>query len=170
MTYTEIYLQCHSQQSYRHQKIRSDLEAVTPKRYCENELVNLLCSSFAGKAEQCGAVLEVRTTLPQKLSISDTELCAILSNGLENALGAVAQLPKEQRKISLYCGVRQNKLLIEITNPYAGEVVLQDGIPRAQRDGHGYGCRSIRTIAEKHQGICAFDAENGVFTLRVVLT
>ena len=28
-------------------KVRSDIERITPKRYCDNELVNLLCSSFA---------------------------------------------------------------------------------------------------------------------------
>ena len=150
-------------------RIRSDLEAVTPMRFCENELVNLLCASFSGKAAQCGAVLKVQVSLPKTLSLSDTELCSILSNGLENALHAVSQLPQEQRKISLYCSIRQKKLLIEVTNPYAGTVVMEDGIPKSMQSGHGYGCRSIQTIAQRHQGICAFDAENGVFTLRIVL-
>ena len=150
-------------------RIRSDLEAVTPMRFCENELVNLLCASFSGKAAQCGAVLKVQVSLPKTLSLSDTELCSILSNGLENALHAVSQLPQEQRKISLYCSIRQKKLLIEVTNPYAGTVVMQDGVPKSMQFGHGYGCRSIQTIAQRHQGICAFDAENGVFTLRIVL-
>lgn len=150
-------------------RIRSDLEAVTPMRFCENELVNLLCASFSGKAAQCGAVLKVQVSLPKTLSLSDTELCSILSNGLENALHAVSQLPQEQRIISLYCSIRQKKLLIEVTNPYAGTVVMQDGVPKSMQFGHGYGCRSIQTIAQRHQGICAFDAENGVFTLRIVL-
>ena len=38
-------------------KVRSDIERITPKRYCDNELVNLLCSSFAGKAQRMGVRL-----------------------------------------------------------------------------------------------------------------
>ena len=40
-------------------ELRSDVEAITPKRFCENELVNLLCSSFPEKAERVGARLTV---------------------------------------------------------------------------------------------------------------
>jgi len=40
-------------------KVQSDIETITPRRYCENELVNLLCSSFAEKAQHAGARLDV---------------------------------------------------------------------------------------------------------------
>lgn len=33
------------------QKVQSDVEAITSRRFCENETVNLLCSSFVQKAE-----------------------------------------------------------------------------------------------------------------------
>ena len=36
-------------------KVQSDIETITPRRYCENELVSLLCSSFAEKAQHAGA-------------------------------------------------------------------------------------------------------------------
>ena len=47
-------------------KVRSDIERITPKRYCDNELVNLLCSSFAGKAQRMGVRLEVDAKLPAR--------------------------------------------------------------------------------------------------------
>ena len=87
-------------------KVRSDIERITPKRYCDNELVNLLCSSFAGKAQRMGVRLEVDAKLPRELSVSDTELCAVLSNALENALRAVSDQPEADRWVTLYCGVR----------------------------------------------------------------
>ena len=145
------------------------MDAVTPRRFCENELVNLLCSSFSEKAERMGTRLTVEAKLPKELSVSDTELCSILSNGLENALNAVAALEEALRWVKLYCGVRLNKLLIEIKNPYAGRIAMRDGLPVSHRDGHGYGCRSIRSIAVQNEGLCTFDAEQGVFTLRVML-
>ena len=135
-------------------KVRSDIERITPKRYCDNELVNLLCSAFAGKAQRMGVRLEVDAKLPRELSVSDTELCAVLSNALENALRAVSDQPEaDHRWVTLYCGVRLGKLLVEIQNPCAEGLVMRDGLPVSERSGHGYGCRSIQTIAERRGGL-----------------
>lgn len=110
-------------------EVQADIEAITPRRFCENQLVNLLCSSYTDKAQRQGAVLTVEARLPDALTISDTELCSLLSNGLENALRAVKELPPERRTVSLYCGVQRNKLLIEITNPCGEAVTMKDGLP-----------------------------------------
>lgn len=150
-------------------QVRSDLEAITPERFCENELVNLLCSSFSAKARRMGIPLTLEAVLPASVSISDTELCALLSNGLENALNAVGELKENRRWVEFFCGVRAGKLLIEIKNPYSGQIVFQNGLPTSDRPGHGHGCRSIQTIAQTHRGLYEFKAENGVFTLRVAL-
>ena len=149
--------------------VQADIEAITPRRFCENHLVNLLCSSFTDKAQRQGAVLTVDASLPNDVAISDTELCSLLSNGLENALHAVADLPADRKQISLYCGVRQNKLLIEIRNPCAGPVAMRDGLPVSDREGHGYGCRSIQAIAQRNGGLCVFSAQQGQFLLQIML-
>lgn len=151
------------------QKVRSDVDAISPKRFCENELVNLLCASFSGKAERMGIGLKVDARLPQTLPLSDTELCSLLSNGLENALHTAAAAEDAPQWVTLFCGIHWNKLLIEIKNPYTGEIAMRDGLPASGQEGHGYGCRSICTITEQHGGLCSFAPENGVFTLRVML-
>ena len=150
-------------------QVQTDVEAITPKRFCENELVNLLCSAFSAKAERMGVRLTLEAVLPGSLAFSDTELCALLSNGLENALNAAGKLEEDRRWVEFYCGVRLEKLLIEIKNPYTGQILFRDGLPEPIRPNHGYGCPSIRAIARLHRGLCEFKAENGIFTLRVAL-
>lgn len=150
-------------------KVRSDVEEITPKHFCGNETINLICSAFFEQAEQNGIHLKIEAKLPKELPVSDTEICSILSNGLENALHAASLLEDSGRRVSLYCGVQFNKLLIEIKNNYIGEIIMQDGLPVSAQEGHGYGCKSIRTIAERHRGLCTFEAENGNFILRVIL-
>ena len=71
--------------------------------------------------------------------------------------------------MEFYCGVRLNKLLIEIKNPYAGKIPFRNGLPVSVRDGHGYGCHSMQAIAGRNQGLCAFETEEGIFTLRIVI-
>lgn len=54
-------------------RVQSEVEALSVRSYCENELVNLLCSSFAEKAHQHGIRLTAELRLPAALSIPDTE-------------------------------------------------------------------------------------------------
>lgn len=152
------------------QKVQSDVEAITSRRFCENETVNLLCSSFVQKAEKSGVTLNVDARVPAHLPISDTELCSLLSNALENALRAASTLrPEFRRTVDLYCGIRLNKLLIEVRNPYDTPPVMRDGVPVSDAVGHGFGCRSIQAIAQQRGGLCQFLAERGTFLLRVML-
>lgn len=150
-------------------KVQADIESITPHRYCENELVNLLCSSFSHKANCADIRLQMDVSAPKHLPLSDTELCAILSNALENALRAAKDTVPSRRQVELYCGIRHNKFLIEIRNPYEGKILMQDDLPVSAYDGHGYGCHSIRAVAEKHHGLCSFEAKNGIFIVRVAI-
>lgn len=129
----------------------------------------LFLPAFHLQSQRQGAVLTVDASLPNDVAISDTELCSLLSNGLENALHAVADLPADRKQISLYCGVRQNKLLIEMRNPCAGPIAMRDGLPVSDREGHGYGCRSIQAIAQRNGGLCVFSARQGQFLLQIML-
>lgn len=149
--------------------VQEDIEAITPKRFCENELVNLLCSSFSAKAERMDVRLSIEADLPGELAVSDTELCALLSNGMENALNAAAALDRNRRWTEVFCGMRANKLLIEIRNPCAGQIQYRGGLPASTQPGHGNGCRSIHTITRACRGLCEFRQEDGIFILRVAL-
>lgn len=147
---------------------QDDIDRITPVRYCENNAVNLILSSFAAKAKEMGVTLSAEISIPEELPFSETELCALLSNGLENALIAAAGT-KGNRMVRLNCQPHKGRLLIFISNPYAGRVLMREGIPESLRAGHGYGVKSIKMIAEKYGGYCAFKAEDDVFTLKVML-
>ena len=147
-----------------------DLDSFTPVSYCENEMVNLLLSYFERIAKQKHIELEVKVGLPQVLSISDTELCSVLSNGLENAIAAAGAVSEtEKRKISVQITIYKQKFLLAIENPYEGMVFFKEGIPQTKESGHGYGSRSIATIAENHGGQALFSADEGIFTLKVMI-
>lgn len=147
--------------------VMADLDAVTPKKFCENETVNLLCSSYDSKAQRMGIRLEIKASLPQNIPLTDSELCSVISNGLENALRAVSQPKVSDKWVEFYCEVKQNKLFIQIKNPYAGQVVIRDELPVSDREGHGYGCYSIQTITQRNGGLCSFEAKDGLFSLRL---
>ena len=136
---------------------------------CANAAVDALAGYYDHAAGQQGVPVEWKLALPRQLPMPEADLCTILGNLLENALHAVADLPAERKQISLYCGVRQNKLLIEIRNPCAGPIAMRDGLPISDREGHGYGCRSIQAIAQRNGGLCVFSARQGQFLLQIML-
>ncbi len=149
---------------------QADIDRIVPVQYCKHNAVNLILSSFAAKAAQQGVTLSAKANIPAALVLSDTELCALLSNGLENAISAAAQIAgDEQPVVRVNCQSHKDKLLIYISNPYQGTVAMRDGLPESSRPGHGFGVKSIKLIVEKYAGYCAFEAEDGMFTLKVVL-
>ena len=147
----------------------ADLDAVTPKQFCENETVNLLCSSYYSKAQGLGVSLTIKTLLPKVLPLSDTELCSVVANGLENALLAASQPEVADKWVDFSCEIKQNIFRLQIQNTYTGQVVIRNGLPVSERYGHGYGCRSIENIVQSNGGLCSFEADNGLFTLCIVI-
>lgn len=134
-------------------------------RYCENETVNLILSSYAAKARSAGISLSCDTDVAADLGVSSADLCVILANGLENAFHACLAVTGE-RTISVITRRNKSKTFLQIQNPFAGVIPFENGLPVTSENGHGYGTKSILMTVEKLGGLCDFMAEDGVFTLR----
>lgn len=65
--------------------------------------------------------------------------------------------------------MNDDKLLISIKNTFAQKPELTDGIPRANKSGHGFGTQSIRYVTEKLNGNYQFSIKDDMFILRVIL-
>ncbi len=146
------------------QTAQSDMDAITPIRFCENETVNLILSAFATKAKQSKILLTIDAKLPDSLSFSDTELCSLLSNALENAIYAcenVADSNKRIIRLRLYS--KNTKLCIDIRNSYQSEPIFHHGLPVSKEPGHGFGTKSMAHIVEKHGGVFQFSVREGWF-------
>jgi two-component system sensor histidine kinase AgrC len=143
---------------------QSDMDSITPVRYCQNETVNLILSSFATKAKQSGVLLEIDSKLPDSLPFSDTELCSLLSNAMDNAIQASEYIPdSDKRIIQLRVFSKNNKFCIDIRNKYQLEPIFHNGMPISKEQGHGFGTKSMAYIVEKHGGIYQFSVEDGWF-------
>lgn len=149
---------------------QSDMDAITPIRFCENETVNLILSAFAARAEQAEILLAIDAKLPDTLPFSDTELCSLLSNALENAIHACENIvDRDKRIIRLRIYAKNNKLCIDIRNRYQTAPVFSQGFPVSSEQGHGFGVKSMVHIVEKHGGICRFAVEDEWFLFQATV-
>lgn len=153
------------------QSICTEIEASKVTNYCENETANLIFSSYASRAENCGVPFRVEANIPQLISVAETDLCVLLSNALENALRACRRLKAEDRAAFIEVEAREKNgwIFLQFVNPCPKGVQFEDGLPVNRAEGHGVGVRSICAIVEKYKGLSDFSVQEGRFILRVSL-
>lgn len=151
--------------------ICEEIEAQKIKRYCENEAANLILSAFAGRAEKAGIDMNVQGILPAFIKVSDSDLCVLLSNALENALHACRPIVAAGTvcTIDVQFFEREGRLFLQIKNPCREGIRFEKGIPVSDRPDHGIGVQSICAIVQRYGGIYAFLVQDGQFILRLSL-
>ena len=153
------------------QEVYSEIESNRIIVFCENEVANLIFSAFAGRAKDYGIPITIRADIPRTISVSESDLCVLLSNALENALKACQK--RNERGLSgtieVTVNPKKEKLFLQFTNSCDEKIVFEDGIPVTDSPGHGLGVRSICAIVDKYGGICSFSVKDDKFILRVLL-
>lgn len=103
--------------------------------------------------------------------LEELELYSLIGNTLNNAIDAVSKLPQGERFILLAIKAEGDMLTIHAENPYAGELVMENDLPKSQRDQryHGFGMRSMERIVEKYDGAITATPKDGMFYLDMIL-
>ena len=149
--------------SYIHE-ICTNLEHSSVIRYCVNESVNLIVSSYANQPAVNHIPMQISITATEFSRFQITDLCSLFANALENALHACQQMnPQSQRYISLKVYEKNTQLCIQIKNSYEQPVVFADDIPISRSVNHGIGVQSMISVVEKYHGVYGFFADHGEF-------
>ena len=99
------------------QKLQTDGEAIQPLQYSNNLMIDYLVMSFSGKAEVHGIALHTDIAILPELSISDSDLCSLLNNVLQNAIEACLRIPDPgARWIRLEIRADENKVYFTCIN------------------------------------------------------
>ena len=139
--------------------------------YCRNMAVDAVIHFYAGELKQRGILLEHDMMLPENISISDTDLCKIYGNLLENAVDAVAEQSREKNPyVKILTKIKNKKLLIEISNTYTNEIQRkEDRFYSTKHGGFGIGTASVTEVVQKAGGYVTFCTEDGVFKVNIFL-
>lgn len=106
--------------------------------------------------------------------MEEMDVYALFGNVMDNAIeSASAVEDPAQRFISLKAARHSGMVVLRVENRFDNTIEFRDGMPvtnKPEKHHHGFGLRSIRTIAEKYGGSMAIRAEEHVFRLTVTLT
>ena len=152
-------------------EIYPEIETNHVTVYCENEAINLIFSAFSGRAEDCGVPMKIQAAFLRNIAISESDLCVLLSNALENALHACMKQKEKGASgtIEVLAYEKKGKFFLQIINSCDDAITFENGVPVTGHPGHGTGVRSICAIVEKYGGIYTYSAKDGKFILRVSL-
>lgn len=153
-------------------EIDSSLRFSSLKRYCVDDSMNLILSSYADKAQERKITCTFTITATDFSRFQITDLCSLISNALDNALNACDKITSsEDRYIQLKLYEKNDRLCINLLNSYNLEhpPVFEDDLPVSYKSGHGFGVQSIVSVIEKYQGIYGFFARNGEFRFQATL-
>lgn len=146
--------------------------AVRPEvgRYSSNPAVDALLEAKASECEAAGVDLEASVQVPDGCEISDVELCAVLSNAIDNALEACLLVGEGGRWVRVDVRVRAGLLVLEVRNPYAESRAAERPAPgEGPVPEHGWGLGIMDTIARRHSGELVCERDGGVWRTRVIM-
>ncbi|WP_251387428.1 ATP-binding protein [Mediterraneibacter agrestimuris] len=123
------------------------------------------------EAEQHSVTFEPDVQIPKELDISSHAMSIILGNAIDNAIEAAEKT--EEKSICLILHYTKGRLLIQISNPYIGELQTGAGgeylTGKKEKVNHGFGLKNIRETVEKVGGVMDIDTKGHRFTLTVLL-
>ena len=155
------------------QEIRPSVHDSEPLNLFQNIVVDVLVRFYERAAKQGGIEFNARLEVGREIAIPDADLCAVLSNLLENAIEACTRQQEGNRIISLGMTQTGASLLIRMENSAGGHVRMQgkDFLSSKEDGRKGYGLGSVAAIAKRLGGEAGFtwDDETGVFVSTVLL-
>lgn len=133
------------------------------RRICAHETANAVLSVKLGEMERLGIPADFQVNLPEKLDISDTDLCALLGNALDNAMEACTKVKTPD--IRLRCRMDKGMLMLMVSNPLPGDEKPGLGTTKADGKNHGFGLPGMTEIARRCGGSLDTRTEDGRFEL-----
>lgn len=132
-----------------------------------NSIINAILSDKAMKVKDKGITIKFTGLIPQT-KISNTDLCIIFGNILDNAIEAVEKVDDNiAKEINIDVYKKKDYLFITVTNPTKTEVAIKDNkivTSKDDKSNHGLGLSSVEETLKKYDGHLDLDCNNNKFT------
>ena len=143
---------------------------------CGNRTMNTVLNMELAKLKSDQINFEHQLVVPPVLPFPDEDICAIVTNLLDNAADECRRLLKEgesEVKVRLEIYPHQSYLFIKCSNSTDRTELthVKSGLRTTKKDEqlHGYGTRIIAKLAEKYNGVADYSLSDGQFVAQVIL-
>lgn len=141
--------------------------------YSENDVIDALVNYKVATAKQYGIACQIDLKIPNWLPFSNSDLCVLLGNALDNAIEANRILSKDEKYIHLKMKYDSPNLIIVVSNSFDSDVIQErDGLYetwKVDKLNHGIGLISIKNILNKYNGDYSIETEENCFKISMVM-
>lgn len=140
------------------------------KTWTGNQALDFILNQKKTEAERQKIEFQIQADKSVYLPMTDSEICVLFGNLLDNAIEASAQIKEEKKWIKVSLGQQKEMFFLNIINNYTKAPVMCRGeyvTTKQQKDDHGYGLKSAKRIVEKYEGILNLHNADGKFEVRM---
>lgn len=151
-------------------KLTDKIENFGNQVSVSNDIVDAILNKYYTQAEKENIKLCVKGKFPRECSLDTFDLCIIFSNILKNAIEAEKKTTANQ--IELNCGYNENEILISCQNDYVGNLVIEDGMIKTNKQDklqHGWGLENVQECVNRNSGVMNITTENNKFKIVIII-
>lgn len=148
---------------------------ISQTQFTENFTVNAILQDAAYRAAQSGIEFKAEAIIPEKLTVTENDLCELLMNMLDNALEAAVKTTNEKRAfVHFKAEVKNGFLAIKCENSFDGRIVRDARgdylTTKEDAETHGFGLRLMSSVAEKYHSLLdIFASDHYTFIVQTAL-
>lgn len=153
-------------------KLNDDLTTVDTVIKTGNVMIDAILNSKLSLMKSKGIEVNAKAIVPEKLPVSEIDLCTIIGNLLDNAMEAVLrQKEGTDRFVRVFIGILKEQLYISVYNSTGGELKKDRDRYLTTKSGkdHGFGLGRVDHIVDRYKGFVNRQNEEGVFATEIML-
>lgn len=132
-----------------------------------NYLADAIISHKSAIAAEKNISISFDGTVPSE-SITNNDLCTVLSNAIDNAIeGCVSCAPCT---VKITSSESVDGAIIAITNPVAKQINIKNNkiaSSKRSKKNHGFGIDNIKSVAKKYNGFVTLECVENIFTIKI---
>ena len=147
---------------------------LSGERFIEtgNPIADALLYDKSKVALEHNIIIKFKGIIPNNI-IANTDVCAIFSNALDNAIEACLKFPDEvDKQINISAKFSKGLFILNIDNPTLENVQIQNNYVHStknEKEQHGLGIASIKRATDNYSGKLELSCVNNTFCLKIVL-
>lgn len=140
---------------------------------CGNRVVSAILNLETAKARAQGILLDYRCMVEPELPVRDNDLCALMTNLIDNAVEAMIRQGQTDGAVEVGLRQKGSSLYLCVINPVDGALKPEDLLSlrttKEDRALHGYGHKIVEGIAARYDGAINREIRDGRYIVDVVL-
>lgn len=147
----------------------TEIDLIDSEVYSGNAQINSILRTKLGIAKNRGINVEADVMFPSDMKIKDGIMGIILGNLLDNAIEACDRMNLCQKRIRVKVQLKDETIYIVVENSKDANENSKLESLKEDKENHGIGIRSVKSVFDRHGGYVDFRDDGEVFVVVGVL-